>query len=1146
MIALSSCNVGNAHDSCAQARGLRIVSASAGSGKTFRLTKEVTASVASSAFPIPIEGLVAVTYTTKAHAELESRIRHVLVENQAFERAQELPLAHVGTVHSVALRIVKEFALDAGLSPTIDVISGNEGRRLLQAALEHELAFDVQLRIQELAERFDFEFLAQLRRHDWVLPVDEIMTLARSNRIDPADLPAMARRSIEGLLGLLRPEAASDLELESDLLRALRTAIDGISRFDDDTQVTQSALRELKMSAANLEKGRLTWVSWAKLAALAPGKRARELVAPVKEAAFAYDTHPRFRAELCELTEKIFEAARVGLVAYARWKAERGLVDYVDMIDRALTVLELPDVEAELRARLKLVVVDEFQDTSPIQLAFFTRLHAIAGRSVWVGDRKQCIFEYAGADPALMEAVGRWALANGGDSEILPQNHRSRPELVETTSLLFSAALRKHAYTSAEVATAPKRPPIAELERLAPVGVWWVEGQDEHNGIAEGIVRLLGDASATPVLDRKTGVVRSVRAGDVAVLVYSNAEALRLSAALAAHGIETVLPRVGLLKTPEGTFVRAALRLLADRFDSLAAAELEALTGFPTIAGASDLGGERAFELWLAERIREHDRRRRDERDPNTLASNDSVEQDSPDPSHPSHPSHPSSAERAAPSSAVAALNRLRAELGHLSPAETLDRVLTVLDAPALVVRWPDPEQRLSNLEALRALAFAYEERCSYQREAASLGGLLRYFDETEQEIRKRDDNRTTDEQHVGGSENAVVISTYHKTKGLEWPVVILGSLHRQRQRDAFEVTPETDRGAFNAADPLGGRWIRYWPWPLGQTRKGPLADRAAASPVGQAVIDRDVRERVRLLYVGFTRARDHLVLVVRQLKKGSSKAWLDELADDGGPLITLPDASVSEPQLVFRGPDGERCSQRARVWKLKAREPSQDPTRVESPRYWFAPAHAGPTAAMNYWIAPSSAADASLELPMARVVSAVRFTRRMPFATPKGITFDEVGNALHAFLAADVPELTPSDRTRLAARLFQQRGLAGTFEPEVAIAASDALRAFVAERWPGATWHREIPVSAFVDTAHGRRRIAGTIDLLLETPAGFVIVDHKSFPGRASEWEERALGYAPQLMTYSRAIVRAGGTVVGMFVHFLIGGGIVEIGGAE
>jgi len=86
-----------------------------------------------------IDGLVAVTYMTKAQAELAARIRRVLGDTGAGERAQQIPLAYLGTVHSVRLRLLKEFALDAGLSPAVDVIPGNEGRRLLQAGLEREL-----------------------------------------------------------------------------------------------------------------------------------------------------------------------------------------------------------------------------------------------------------------------------------------------------------------------------------------------------------------------------------------------------------------------------------------------------------------------------------------------------------------------------------------------------------------------------------------------------------------------------------------------------------------------------------------------------------------------------------------------------------------------------------------------------------------------------------------------------------------------------------------------------------------------------------------------------------------------------------------------------------------------------------------------
>ena len=1108
------------------ASGLRLISASAGSGKTFRLTNEVSHSVDPSApAPIEIEGLVGVTYTTKAHAELEARIRRVLVEKGAFERAQRLPLAYVGTVHSVSLRILKEFAIDAGLSPTVDVIPGNEGRRLLQAALEHALDPALHFRLQELAFEFQFEWLARTSRNDWVTPVDDIMTLARGNRIAPSELAKMARRSIEGLSAILPPPERSGDALEAELASSITTVIRTIRALDDDTKKTQEVLNELESASSSLTNRRLPWATWSKLTKLAPSKRATPFIARVHESAAAFERHPRFQDELRELTERLFEAARVGLDAYAEWKAERGLVDYVDMIDRALEVLDVPEVVEELRHRLKLIVVDEFQDTSPIQLALFTRLHALCGNSVWVGDRKQCIFEYAGADPALMEAVTHWVEESGGEREFLRHNYRSRPELVDPLSTLFSAAFARHGYAAEEVVTSAKRKRPEKLDHVPAFGVWWLQGK-EQVALAEGVARLLGTPDSTPVVDRISGAVRSVRPGDIAVLVYSNAEAARLAAALEVRGIATVLPRVGLLTTPEGTLVSAALRLLVDRRDTLAAAEIDALTGFTGFGHAHDeMSGARPSDLWLAERIRLQ-AARQPQTEPATTES-----------------AAPVADESEAWGPAPRSLERLRADLAVLSPAETLDRVLATLDVPALAVRWPDPQQRLANLEALRALAAAYEERCSYQREAASLAGLLRYFEETQQEIRQRDEERATDEQHVGSSDDAVVISTYHKAKGLEWPVVVLGSLGRERKRDAFDVTPESDRNGFDATDPLGGRWIRYWPWPLGRKSDVPLAERAASSAVGKAIAERDGRERVRLLYVGCTRARDHLVFAIHLQKKGPSKAWLEELHDDRGSLLTLPEPGDSEPILGMRGLEGQGLDVPVRQWSLEATETTDDTGESIGQRLWFARASSEPVVAPSYRIAPSRAAEETLDLHAARVIGSLRFTRRMPFANPKGTTWDQVGTALHGFLAADYVELTASERTDLASRILRNAGLEGAFAPDDAIASSDALRAFVAERWPGAVWHREVPISALLDSPHGRRRIDGAVDLLLETPHGYVIIDHKSFPGRASEWEERALGYAPQLMTYARAVEMAGGNVAGIFVHFTIGGGIVEIG---
>ncbi len=1085
------------------ASGVRLIGASAGSGKTYRLTQEVTHAVSPAAQgAIELEGLVAVTYTRKAQAELEARIRRALLESGAFERAKQLPLAYLGTVHSIGLRLIQEFALDAGLSPAVDVIPGNEGRRLLQATLEQELEPALRQRLQELSFELQLNWDHRTSRNDWVTPVDDIMTLARGNRIRPEQLPAMASRSSEGLLAILPVAAADGSELEQALASEIESALARLSTLGDETKKTADVVEQLRAGLRELQRGRLNWSSWARLSRLEPAKRAQPYVEPVTAASAAYLGHPRLRAQLVELTELVFEAARVGLLTYAKWKAERGLVDYVDMIDRALDVLALPSVERELRGRLRLLVVDEFQDTSPIQLALFARLHAILRRSVWVGDRKQCIFEYAGADPALMDAVTRWVNTNGGDQETLELNRRSRPELVQFNTALFSAALVEHGYSHQELQATAFRPSLAELSAVPPLGLWWLEGKEQAAALAAGVARLLGDGS-TRVSDRVTQQVRCVRPGDIAVLVYSNAEAERLSYALKEHGILSVLPRVGLLTTPEGTLVAAALSYLVDARDTLASAELDALTGFD---------GLTAHE-WLGARIRAVS---------TPIEGTPSV------------------------SGWRALLESLRRELPVLSPAEAVDRVLGVLDVCALAIAWPDPQQRLGNLEALRALAAAYERRCAYQREAASLAGLLRYFEETQQVIRQRDEERATDEQHVGYGDGAVVISTFHKAKGLEWPVVIVASLNRERKRDAFDVTPESDSKSFDASEPLADRWIRYWPWPLSPTQRGsgPLAERAEASEAGRAIAEREHRERVRLLYVAFTRARDHLVLAVPLFKKGPSAAWLDELRDARGPLLTLPDPNAPDPELAIRGLEG-RISVAPRTWRLDAQTATDESPSSGAPsvRYWFDRSERANQADIpSYRITPSKAADGSLVLPTPRLISVTRFTRRMAFTHANGTSWDAIGTALHGFLAADQHYLTAEQRGALAQRVLTNAELGGMFAVDTLLAASDAFRNYVENRWPSATWHREIPISALLETEHGARRIEGTIDLLLETGSGYVIVDHKSFPGRQEFWAERALGYAPQLFTYAKAIRMTGAEVLAMLVHFTVGGGVVEV----
>jgi ATP-dependent helicase/nuclease subunit A len=1089
------------------ARDITIISASAGSGKTHRLTQDVTSSLGPKAGEkrVPLEGLVAVTFTRKAHAELASRIRQKLVSDGAYEEAMRLPLAYLGTVHAVCLRLLQEFALDAGLSPNVDV-AGDDPSHLLRKALETALSATLRDRLDALSWRTELRIAQQIKRVDWHTPVYEIMELARANRIAPADLTAMGERSAESLLRLFPLPMADEAKLDRDLARTVQQAIAQIARADDGVKSTKDLLETLERAATQAEDGCVPWGMWAKLAKETAKKSLDPMLVPVREAAGHYESHPRLHADIRELTLAIYEAARVGLDAYEAWKRERHVIDYVDMLDGALDLLKNERVRAELSERLKLVVVDEFQDTSPIQLAVFVGLHALAKRSIWVGDRKQCIFEYAGADPVLMDRVAQWVAREGGDRDCLDANYRSRPELVEACSEIFTAALERYGLKRDEIGVRTGRE-AAPLGDLPPFGVWCLECSNAEKDaacIAEGVRRLLSDG--IEVIDRARKTKRPVRAGDVAVLVATNEAAGHIADALHARGMRAALARSGLLGTPEGRLTDAALRWLHDRNDTLAAATIDALTCFD--GGSPD--------AWLEERIRHAE----------------------------------PAADPATYTGWRRSLEAIRDRLAELSPAEALDLVVSAIDAVDLCVRWPAAPQRLANLDALRALAHRYEERCEREREAATVAGLLRFFDDLREERLHDGEMIAFDAQHIPSDDGAVVVSTYHKAKGLEWPVVVLGSLDRAERRNAFTVSPETDADGFNPESPLSGRWIRYWPWPFGAQRSVPLADEAKQSPEGRRVAAREEQERARLLYVGFTRARDHLVLAVRSkpLKNSTKveKDWLDGLCDaDGTSVLTLPTdaADGTRASIMLKRPDGSAFAIPTRVLRLKPEvEVATPPERTEI--RWFASAQA--RARLGYRIRPSDEAVAWPEIEAvaanAKLGAIHRFASAITLDETKYQT-DALGTAVHAFFAADVLGISEEERVARAKRLLGSAGLIGVIRAESVVRASDEFRSWLNAKWPDGRLRPEVRVSADVDTSEGARVADGIIDLLIETARGFVIVDHKTFPAKnESAIAARTLEYARQLAAYREMLMRAATKpVLGTFVHFPISGMVAE-----
>ncbi len=1078
---------------------VEIVSAGAGTGKTWRLSHDLAnALLDGSARP---EGVVAITYTIKAAAELEGRIRKVLLEKGRPDLAARVRDGYLGTIHSVCQRLCREFALEAGLSPYLEPIPDSERRHLFDRALAQVVA-GRESRLNELARR--------LSMGDWKAILRQMVDKARENGMGSQEIrrsAAGSRTTLDALLPVATATAADYAKrLESELARLVPALRAEAAADRDNASARERAAAASALAAEHRRSGLPPWKAQVQLAGLVDKKKLAGVAGGFIELARSHHASEPFQSDLREMQAELFALAARAVDTFAAEKAASRVVDFGDMLALAHELVSRPAVGEALRHRLDLVAVDEFQDTSPIQLAVAAALGAIAGRSIWVGDRKQAIFAFQGSDPELMSAAVDWALRERAPA-ILNKSHRSRPPLVEMVSELFSRALAPFGFPEEQVRLVAAGPDPVALAKQPAFETWrWKPEQAERDGrqiraseahaIAAGVEALL--TSPPTIRERVEGAechLRPASCRDVTVLAFRNDRCREIAAALRARGIPATVSLAGLAKEPEFLFARAALALLADPADGIAALEV------------SWLGGRASADpdTWLSQRLLEMAEWRAGHK-----AAEKAGERGSPPPL----PFHDDLR--------VAALRA--AQTAHLSPAGALDLAIRTAGIPELLRRWPEPERRLANLEALRAEARAYEELSRARHSAATVLGLAARLGDLDDEAI----------QATPPAEDAVHVATWHGAKGLEWPVVVLSELDFGPEPDVFKASVEP-APKFDFATPLAGRWVRYWPWPYAKMSKGlAFRDAADASPQAERAAERLRAERLRLLYVGFTRARDLLVAVARvDPRKGPAAEALAPLRDERGELrVALPfEAKVGKAEVRVGG----------RTWPCLVRELSGLPADVEPaavrPVRWFA---AGPRVER-----PPERLNPSSEPPAA--AGPVRLVSVAPVGGRRALTaraedMGAVGDAIHGFIAADFGG-DSEVRRATAARLLAAYGLEGAIDPATLLEISGSLRAWLEARYPGAVWHREWPIRMRIE---GRqpRLLVGEVDLFLELPSGFVLVDHKSFPGSGSVRDRRVVEeWAPQLAWYAQALAKAlGKPLQAAYVHLPIRGEIAEV----
>lgn len=1070
---------------------LTMLSAGAGAGKTSRLSGEILKSIKNG---VPPENIVATTFTTKAADELIERVRLNLLESGDAESAARILDGYVGTMNSVFGRLLREFALEMGLSPVQKVLAETEATTLFNTIAAEEI------------ERFYRDYrqvFYRLGQEEWRKKVLEILKLARENGMSAEDVKACAEYSWTTMLAWLPEPLENPDQLDNQLMNALsfaKTVLPG----EDQTKKTLDAVGLIKTVLSEWERnGTITWQMWAKLSKLDVGKSSKEEAIPILDAASVHDRHPRLHQDLKDSIYALFLCAAEAMETYKNEKSKRGLIDFTDQESLALQLLKDQQNVEVLKDRISDVFIDEFQDSSPLQIALNMQLRELAQRATWVGDVKQAIYGFRGTDPELMQTA--MTSIPDLDIEILDASYRSRQSLVEFVNAIFVPVFEARGMSPERVALDPKRED--KPEQALAVEVWSYLNSKNVNSdaahLALGVQTILRQKETYIIIDKITREARQLKAGDMAILCRSNDECVKVATALSKLGIPATVGEGGLMATAEVVFAVAAMRYLVDPKDSLALAEL--------VHFSSETWGEgRWLNEWLQSETRVN------------------IIQTEP---------------------LIQGLEKAREKTIQMSPTEVLDLALVTAKADEVALSWGQGDQRLANLDALRKLANKYEDMAGTNGTAATAVGFLLFLNDVERDKELNLVAESTDE-------NAVRVLTYHKAKGLEWPFVIMNSLEKSSEKNGpppvFDRTMAVSTTTFNVENPLHGRKLYYWPWPYGKTySKVGLDSHVGAAPELQQRKQQLLDENQRLLYVGMTRARDYLVFAARDFSK---VRWIQELTDSSGRqvLSALGVQNEDQEEIPLDNRDGkmiingEEFPCKVRVLSIEeSPEDSIGSTKEYEPVYVgktveteaFVPARFSPSSLKSELAMNELEGDTFTQVIETESYRIHSIGNRLPLSGNPDMAV--LGEMVHGFLAADNRLKEREERLTLA-QAIRDRYQISALSTESMLEASDRLEEFLNEKYPELQKkHHEWPVHL----QKGLQKASGWIDLLLLTPKGWVLVDHKSFPGKEADWLTQATSYLPQLQTYAEALEKATGKpvyeawihmpVVGAMIHF-------------
>jgi ATP-dependent helicase/nuclease subunit A len=819
------------------------VTAGPGAGKTTVLVERYLEILRTQ--KVSVDNIVAITFTNRAANEMRERVRKEIDEllrsiageerQRWLRQKRSLEAAVITTIHGFCSRLLHEFPVEANVDPQFVLLDEHQAMMLLDAVVEEALTESIQHgneKIVQMAQGLGGRStlaaaLAELYRkyRGEGLSIDEIEKRTAANH---------ARR--DEYVAALR-----ELDAQMSVLISAR----GLSR--DAEEKRRNAAQEWPSFRAILAQppAEQTIARYCQaiedFREMRPRKGSAPGVVELDELLWGNESNDRLGGKVpalgFDLLAKDYALATLKLLREIERRLEDekqrlAVLDFDDLQLRALKLLtERPEAKARITDRYRFFLVDEFQDTNALQRDLMKRLALGRGINLFiVGDRKQSIYGFRGADVDVFREMTEAIETAGGKQQPLQRNFRSQQPLIACFNFLFARIFAPRS----EIATGD----LSELGYVSHEPSEAERGADQDLPSVELLVSVLGDhrKSAADPEDEEKSDQPGVRERDAAQIVerinslnstegFKYGEIAILFRALTGVWIyESALRRAGIpyltvqgkgfYQREEITDLIQLLRFLDNTTDELA---LAAILRSP-LCGISD---NALFALRCAPHIGEKLEAGRLRRRKLLPALHDHQAID-----------FIADEEHAELDRAAAFLDSLIGRRNRYSISELLRQAVSESDFKTVVAANFDGAQRIANVEKLFRLAEQFEKSGYLIRD------FVNYVEEFEF-IGGRESEGQMDE-----SANVVRLMTVHQAKGLEYPVVIIPDLHREPSRRDPQFVLDRGKGLSLRVPDGRGRMVR-----------GAFLDK-----LEERAGWREEFESMRLLYVAATRAKDRLI----------------------------------------------------------------------------------------------------------------------------------------------------------------------------------------------------------------------------------------------------------------------------------------------